>query len=190
MRHPSRAFLIVPVVVITLLTVLSLLGHAAATAVGLPPTLQIPTTLRVAGAIVLLAGFALLLWIFRYRSVRDIIASTFVTMRKTARRRDPAEPAGRGEPLVISGPQRLVRHPLYSVVLLLVLGWWLVLDYTFLLFAAALLFLWFRFVVIPLEERELRALFGTDYEDYARRTPRVLPTPKAIWRRNRGGSVG
>ncbi len=182
MRDESRAFLVVPAVVTTLLSALALLGHAAATAVGLPPRLAIPPGLRAAGAILLLGGFGLLIWIFRHRSVRDVIVSTFVTMRKSAGRRDPAAAGGRSEPLVISGPQQLVRHPLYSVVPLLMLGWWLVLDYTFLLFTAVLLSLWFRYVVIPIEERELRALFGSDYDEYASRTPRLVPKPRILGR--------
>jgi protein-S-isoprenylcysteine O-methyltransferase Ste14 len=185
MRDESQAFLIVPAVVITLLTALGLLGHAAATAVGLPPRLAIAPGLRAAGAILLLAGFGLLFWIFRHRSVRDVIVSTFATMRKSAGRSDPAEAGGRSEPLVTSGPQQLVRHPLYAVVPFLMLGWWLVLDYTFLLFTAVLLSLWFRIVVIPIEERELRALFGSAYDDYASRTPRLVPKPR-IRGRHRG----
>ncbi len=185
MRNESRAFLIVPAVVITLLTALGLLGHAGATAVGLPPRLAIPPALRAAGAILLLAGFGLLVWVFRHRSVRDVIVSTFATMRKSAGRRDPAGAGGRSEPLVTSGPQQLVRHPLYAVVPLLVLGWWLVFDYTFLLFTAVLLALWFRCIVIPIEERELRALFGSAYDDYASRTPRLVPKAR-IGGRHRG----
>jgi protein-S-isoprenylcysteine O-methyltransferase Ste14 len=76
---------------------------------------------------------------------------------------------------VIAGPHRWVRHPYFAAVVVLVAGWWLVLDYTFLLFAAGLLVVWFNFVVIPFEERELRALFGSPYETYARCTPRMSP---------------
>jgi len=184
MARESVAYLIVPAVIIGLLTVLSLLGHAAAGAAGLPPRLGVPVAVRAMGAIALLAGLGLLAWTCRHRSVRDIIVSTFITFRKVAGGRAPAEPAGRTEPLVISGPQRLVRHPLYSAGLLLVLGWWLVLDYTLLLFTAGLLFLWFRFVVIPIEERELRVLFA-NYDDYASRTPRLVPRPRAILRARR-----
>lgn len=85
------------------------------------------------------------------------------------------ERSGRTEPLIVKGPYRYVRHPLYSDVVLLLLGWWLLLDYSFLLISALLLLLWFGFVVTRFEERELRAIFGDDYEEYSRRVPRIVP---------------
>lgn len=84
----------------------------------------------------------------------------------------------RTEALTILGPHKYVRHPLYFCVFLLLLGWWLLLDYTFLLFGALFLFLWFRFVVIPLEERELVAIFGDQYKDYMKEVPSIIPFTK------------
>jgi protein-S-isoprenylcysteine O-methyltransferase Ste14 len=43
-------------------------------------------------------------------------------------------------------------------VVALFLGWWLLLDFTLLLFMAFLFFLWFHLVVIRFEEKELKAL--------------------------------
>jgi protein-S-isoprenylcysteine O-methyltransferase Ste14 len=83
---------------------------------------------------------------------------------------------------VVRGPYRYVRHPLYFDVVLLFLGWWLLLDYTFLLVAALFLLLWFSCVVTRFEERELKALFGDDYEEYARRVPRIIPFTIAMGR--------
>ena len=75
----------------------------------------------------------------------------------------------------MKGPYRYVRHPLYSDVVLMLLGWWLLLDYSFLLVSTLLLLLWFEFVVTRFEERELRVIFGDDYEEYTRRVPRIIP---------------
>jgi protein-S-isoprenylcysteine O-methyltransferase Ste14 len=71
---------------------------------------------------------------------------------------------------------------LYSDVVLLLLGWWLLLDYSFLLISALLLLLWFHFVVTRFEERELRAIFGDDYEEYASRVPRIIPFTSGLSR--------
>ena len=81
--------------------------------------------------------------------------------------------------LVMHGPYRWVRHPLYAVALLalLLLG---------LMAANALLLLiWaggvavFRGIVIPREEAHLIARFGAVYERYRARTGALLPGPGA-----------
>ena len=71
---------------------------------------------------------------------------------------------------------------MYFAVVVLFLGWWLLLDYTLLLFMALLFLLWFTLVVIRFEEQELRALFGEEYEAYARAVPKFFPSWKARWR--------
>jgi protein-S-isoprenylcysteine O-methyltransferase Ste14 len=63
----------------------------------------------------------------------------------------------------------------------LLFGWWLVLAYTFLLFMAFFFFLWFNLVVIRFEEKELRALYGKQYETYAKTVPRFFPSLKCRW---------
>ena len=65
--------------------------------------------------------------------------------------------------------------------MVLLLGWWLVLDYTFLLFTALLFFLWFNIVVIRFEEKELKALYREEYETYAKSVPRFFPSLKCRW---------
>ena len=77
--------------------------------------------------------------------------------------------------LVTEGPYRWVRHPLYGVGLLLLLGLslitasWLLAAVTLL---AALLILT---VIIPREESALIETFGARYTEYQRRTGRILP---------------
>jgi protein-S-isoprenylcysteine O-methyltransferase Ste14 len=70
---------------------------------------------------------------------------------------------------------------LYFAVVIILLGWWLVLDYTFLLFMATFFFLWFNLVVIRFEERELKALYPEEYETYANTVPRFFPSLRSRW---------
>jgi protein-S-isoprenylcysteine O-methyltransferase Ste14 len=85
------------------------------------------------------------------------------------------ERLSRTEPLVIEGTYRYVRHPLYFGVVVIVVGWWLLVDFSFLLVSAILLLLWFNFVVARFEEEELRAMFGERYQEYAKEVPRIIP---------------
>ena len=89
-----------------------------------------------------------------------------------------AERSDRTEPLVVAGPQRYTRNPLYFGVVLLVFGWGLYSASAYVLVAALLLVLWFRFVLIPFEERELLALFGEQYARYSEEVPMLIPFTK------------
>ena len=117
-------------------------------------------------------------WIWTYRRPGDILVSTYVTMQKAVRRAAPQEPSARTEPLVLDGPQRHVRHPMYFAVVVIWLGWWLLLDYTPILWMVFLFFLWFNLVVIRFEERELLALYPEQYTAYIRAVPRFFPSIK------------
>jgi protein-S-isoprenylcysteine O-methyltransferase Ste14 len=48
-------------------------------------------------------------------------------------------------------------------------------DYSSLLVTTILFLLWFNFVVTPFEERELKAIFGQRYDEYAKQVPRIIP---------------
>jgi protein-S-isoprenylcysteine O-methyltransferase Ste14 len=90
---------------------------------------------------------------------------------------------GRGTPapidppkkLVVEGPYRVVRNPMYWAVASVVMGEALVFHCVTLaelavaLFAAAMLFVLFY------EEPALRRKFGAEYEAYCRRVPRWIP---------------
>jgi protein-S-isoprenylcysteine O-methyltransferase Ste14 len=167
---------VVPLIVFIVLAVFFSLAYLVTAALHMPLQLGFPLPARFFGLLLLLSGFFFLGWFFKYRRPADILVSTYVTFSKFARKGESLrERSGRTEPLVVKGPYRYVRHPLYSVVVLLILGWWLLLDYSFLLISALLLLLWFSFVVAPFEERELRAIFGDDYDRYAERVPRIIP---------------
>lgn len=151
---------------------------AFAVIVGLPWDLGLPWSLRLAGLLPLAYGVALIAWAVRHRGFGPMLDSTWITLRKLMGREPLAAPAGRTEPLVVAGPYRLVRHPLYSGVDGLVAGVALLVDHPWAYLAAAVLWLWFAIVLAPFEERELVALFGPAYRAYMGTRRRFLPVPR------------
>jgi protein-S-isoprenylcysteine O-methyltransferase Ste14 len=90
---------------------------------------------------------------------------------------------GRGTPapvaptvkLVVRGPYRHVRNPMYVAVLAIILGQALVFgSLGVLLYGAAVLGAVHAFVVLY-EEPTLRSTYGAQYEAYARGVPRWIP---------------
>lgn len=77
--------------------------------------------------------------------------------------------------LVDSGPYRVLRHPNYAGLVLVMLGTTIVLESPLAL--AALLLVWLPVVLLRIleEESALKRHLGTSYEIYARRTWRLLP---------------
>jgi len=182
MRSREQALIVVPLVIGLLAGAFALLAYFVVGAFGIPVRFHMPLLMRAAGSGVLAFGFVFMGWLFKYRSPAAILHSTYVTMRKTSARAAADEVSARTEPLILRGPQRHVRHPLYFAVVVLLVGWWLLLDYTVLLVMALLFFLWFTLVVIRFEEQELRALFGEEYEAYARAVPMIVPSLRPRWR--------
>jgi protein-S-isoprenylcysteine O-methyltransferase Ste14 len=82
-----------------------------------------------------------------------------------------------GHDLVTSGPYRIVRHPIYSGLLLAVIGSALARGEWRGILAVAIAFaaLWRK---LRMEERWMHGRFGRQYEAYARRVPALVP-----WRR-------
>jgi hypothetical protein len=87
-------------------------------------------------------------------------------------------PKKHGIPLITSGLHARMRHPRYVQFSLAMLGYALIANY---LATYVLLGLWMVgiLVVVLLEERELRARYGTEYVAYCRRVPRFLPRRKS-----------
>ncbi len=81
---------------------------------------------------------------------------------------------GASQELVIRGPYRLVRHPIYSGLLLGILGTTIVVGRVRGLLGA-LLALAGVLIKIRREEAALRRHFGGAYEEYAKRVPALLP---------------
>ena len=172
---PVRAIFIVSLVVFTTLSVFVALGYLLTIIFGIPFSLSLPISVRWFGLLLVASGLIFFRWLFRYRKPIEVVISTYATVLKAARRARLEERTGRTESLTIEGPYKLVRHPLYFGVVLLVLGWWLLLDYSFVFISAVLLLLWFNFVVAAFEEKELRAIFGGEYIKYSRDVPKLIP---------------
>jgi protein-S-isoprenylcysteine O-methyltransferase Ste14 len=82
-----------------------------------------------------------------------------------------------GHRLVTAGPYRFVRHPIYSSMLGNLVATGLVVSHWIGLVAGLVFFAIGTGIRVVSEERLLRAQFGTEYEDYARRVPAILPRP-------------
>jgi len=115
-----------------------------------------------AGCFLALGGFA---WAARSLGSLDPLGIQPVLDRLAARRARPLQ-------LVVRGPYRWVRHPIYLFTLVLL---WSCPDPT----ADRLLLnvLWSVWIVLAtrLEERDLEAVFGEHYRAYRREVPRLVP---------------
>jgi len=174
----SKALLLVPPVVISVLLSSMALGYLIAIIFTIPLNFDFALPVQLVGLSVLVVGFLFFAWFFKYRKPIDVLISTYATILKVRKGAVLKKPKGRTELLVIKGPYRYVRHPLYFGVVLLVIGLWLLLDYTFLIVSAMLLLLWFNFVVASFEEKELKAMFGKQYEQYSKSVPKIIPFTK------------
>lgn len=81
--------------------------------------------------------------------------------------------------LVLEGPYRYVRNPLYDTDFALILGTGLLTSNWFLIGLAALYAAQLA-LQLPLEERELRARFGRSYRRYCDLVPRFVPRLRPI----------
>lgn len=113
-----------------------------------------------AGAVVMCLGLALLLL-----CVRDF----YVSGKGTLAPWDPPKE------LVVGGPYRFMRNPMYAGVLLLVLGWSALYLSPLLLAYAVALGAGFHLRVVRNEEPWLKARFGDRWESYRAHVPRWLP---------------
>ncbi|MFZ0051646.1 MAG: isoprenylcysteine carboxylmethyltransferase family protein, partial [Desulfobaccales bacterium] len=76
--------------------------------------------------------------------------------------------------LITTGVYAIIRHPRYVQLFLGLLGSALIANYLVLYLVVAL---WLPgiYVIVRLEEKELRERFGPAYDEYSRRVPRFLP---------------
>lgn len=77
--------------------------------------------------------------------------------------------------LVIHGPYRRVRHPLYSLGLFEILSLSLLAANWFMPLLWLIAVLLFRFIVIPKEETSLVTVFAGEYQSYRERTGALVP---------------
>jgi Phospholipid methyltransferase len=174
----ARSVVIAATVILTIVSSLFGISFLTMKLLGLPSLLAFPILVRAVGAGILVLALAETVWLFRYRNPSDMIISTYLTFSKMFRRLTITENAGRTEPLIFKGPQKYVRHPLYSGLVAIVFGWGLVTRSTYDLIASGAILIFIRFVMIPFEEKELRALFGDQYARYVDSTPMLVPFTK------------
>ena len=104
------------------------------------------------------ASIALLIWVHHFLGKQWSISLTIEEEHK----------------LIIDGPYRWVRHPMYSTLLLLSISWILIsADLVISIFSVYSFYANYR--RIPREEEMLIAQFGEDYLEYRKRTGRVIP---------------
>jgi protein-S-isoprenylcysteine O-methyltransferase Ste14 len=155
-QEPGRLDLKVPPPVIAAASAIFMWGFARAF-----PGLQFPHPMSVPIAVLLgIAGVLLAGWgIAVFRRARTTI--------------NPHKP-GDSSALVTSGPYRFTRNPMYTGMLLVLLGWAAFLTSVPALLGLVAFVLYInRFQVGP-EERVLQRLFGGQYEEYKGRVRRWL----------------
>ena len=81
--------------------------------------------------------------------------------------------------LVVEGPYRVVRNPMYWSVLFVLLGEAAIFHSVALAELALAFFVGVNLFVLFFEEPSLRQKFGAEYEEYCRRVPRWLPRLRA-----------
>jgi protein-S-isoprenylcysteine O-methyltransferase Ste14 len=79
--------------------------------------------------------------------------------------------------LVITGPYRFTRNPMYLGMVLLSASWPLMMGLYWNLWPAAALAAWLHFRFVLPEEEFLRGRLGVSYLEYASRNPRWLGLP-------------
>ena len=171
----AKAIILVPSIVFVIVMAFLILGSFITIAFGIPCNLGLPLLIRMVGLLAITIGLFFLGWLFKYRKPMDILVSTYLTFSKMVKKSSLEDRSRRTEPLVVKGPYKYVRHPIYYSVVVMVLGFGLLLDYSFMLFSAILLLIWFNFVVARFEEEELKAIFGEHYEHYLKEVSRIIP---------------
>jgi len=112
---------------------------------------ETPAGWNLAGLLVIAAGLAMYIGclVFHFRSYRERVRHGFAPPH-----------------LVVTGPYRYSRNPMYVGGLFIWIGW--AIFYGSPAVCIGSVFLWsiFSLRVIPAEERQLRALFGDEYQQY------------------------
>ena len=80
-----------------------------------------------------------------------------------------------GHTLIQDGPYRFVRNPIYAGMLGLLLATGLAVTERIPLLLAMMLFIAGTYIRVRSEERLLRQAFGSEFEEYARKVPALIP---------------
>lgn len=88
--------------------------------------------------------------------------------------------------LAVSGPYAYTRNPLYFGSLILGIGFTVAAGVWWLGLLLAGVFAGIYFPVMRVEEEDLRAAFGTDFEEFRQNVPLFFPQPRA-WKKSAAG---
>lgn len=123
-----------------------------------PPFYESTTAVIVAGAVLALAGLAIMI-----QSAREYELSSFLGLTKETHM-----------PLQIKGLHKYMRHPLYSGTLLFFIGICIAFPF-YKNWYLLLLMIAYLFIGMWLEEKKLIDVFGDQYKDYMKRVKRLIP---------------
>lgn len=115
-----------------------------------------------AGAVLLALGIALQVWSGRALTLRGLMGMPEVSENVESR-------------FVATGPYLAVRHPTYLSHTMMFAGVFLMTGLVASGVVTLLDFLLIRFIVIPLEEKELSVRFGPAYDQYRIKVPAFFP---------------
>jgi protein-S-isoprenylcysteine O-methyltransferase Ste14 len=121
--------------------------------------LDLPSWLRWLGVALASSAVPLLLW------VHQALGANFNTTLHLRQEHT----------LITSGPYRWVRHPMYTVITLLLISFFLISASWFIGLLWLSLFAVILIVRVPREEAVMREEFGDAYRDYMKRTGRFFP---------------
>lgn len=167
------------VVILLVLSITYFIGYALDALLGVllghRLNFGLPLEGRLLGLVLLANGLLVVGDVFRVRHPWDVWVSTSATLMKMMGRRPLNEKRWRTEPFIPKGPYVHVRSPMYFGVVSVVFGLGILETSVPLLFWGLVLTCWYWFILIPFEERELKALFGESYERYRRQVPSLFP---------------
>jgi protein-S-isoprenylcysteine O-methyltransferase Ste14 len=98
-------------------------------------------------------------------------ASGFLTFKS---RGAPVRPGSDPTQLVLSGPYRITRNPMYLGLLTISIGCFFAVDSLWFVVPPILFFWVINFRLIPFEEQLMKEHFGAEYETYQQRVRRWL----------------
>ena len=125
--------------------------------------LPLPNWLRMMGVLLGLISLGGIYWVMT--SIGRNVSETYLTKES--------------HELVMAGPYRWIRHPLYSVATLMLFSVSLIAANWFMLLMTLIAMGGIVLVVVPREEQALAVKFGEDYREYQTRTGRIAPRLRA-----------
>lgn len=102
------------------------------------------------------------------------IALAGSAIRTMQRRNTTLDPRDTPSALVVTGPFRFSRNPIYLALLLVLAAFGVVFNSLWFFIAIPILMVLLSVLVIPREEQNLTSVFGADYAEYKRRVRRWI----------------